>query len=108
KKPLVKTFLAFLYSKGWKKEQKWGGYFLMIPPKEIKAEDAAFRFYLPCIEDSTSYDELAFHAVETFAELYEITLQELFDLLSKTLEDIQKEVDPQKIALKKALLAHSM
>jgi len=110
KKPLVETFLAFLYSKGWKKEKKWGGYFLMKPPKEIKSTDESFRFYLPSIEDSDSYHELAFQAVETFAELYEIPLQELFDLLSKSLKEIKEESElyPKRMAFRKALLAFSL
>ena len=110
KKPLVKTFLTFLYSKGWKKDKKWGGYFLMKPPKEVKSEDKSFRFYLPCVEDSDSYHELAFQAVETFSELYEIPLQELFDLLSQSMEEIKEEVElyPKRMALRKALLAYSL
>lgn len=82
----------------------------MKPPKEVKVEDEAFRFYLPCAVDSRSYDELAFQAVENFAELYEIPLQELFDLLSKSIEEIKKEVDlyPRKLALRKALLAYTL
>ncbi len=104
KKPKVDTFIAFLQSKGWTPGKQWKGFLLMNPPEK---NGTAATFYLPCNENDTGYDELAFRAVETFAGLYEMKLQDLFDLLSKSLNEIESEVkkQPQQLEIKRAMLA---
>ncbi|MEK7254181.1 MAG: hypothetical protein AAB316_05510 [Bacteroidota bacterium] len=111
KRPNLKTFLAFLNSKGWRLIEKKSGYCLMEAPEEIKREDGQpFRYYLPCAEESRSHDELAHHAVETFSDLYDIPLQELFDLLSQSIPDLQLEVErqPKQWKMKKEIVENAV
>lgn len=110
KKPRVKTVLAFLQSLDWKIDKETERFYVMRPPDEKKSEEeGGFRYYVPANEVAITYNESAFRLTETFAELYEFPLQELFDLLSQSLEEIQREVEhyPKRLEVRKAILSHA-
>lgn len=77
---------------------------MVQPPKD---SDLDFEYYLPVNESKRMYKELSFLAVETFAKVYEIPLQDLFDLLSMNLKEIEKEVAsyPKMFEMKEAILS---
>lgn len=90
KRPRLKTTLSFLKSKGWTVERQTDRFIVVKPPAETHdAEEGNYRYYLPHSEDVLSYDEAAFRMVETFSEIFDIPLQELFNLLSKNLDEIK-------------------
>ena len=81
----------------------------MTPPTEVKVlTDSSFHYKIPVNENALGYEEWTFGLLESFADLYEIDLQYLFDLLSLSLETIRKEAQSSEriIELKKAMLAH--
>jgi len=90
KRPRLKTTISFLKSKGWTVERQTDRFIVVKPPEETRfAEEVGFRYYLPHSEEVLSYDEAAFRMVETFSEIFDIPLQELFNLLSKSLDEIK-------------------
>jgi len=102
----INTTIAFLKSKGWKLKKTKKAFFLLSPPKEIKS-DEGFNFRIPKSEKGSDFKEYMTHLVFSIADLYEINKWDLLDLLSKSLPQIQKDVEHQKleIKLKQQLLA---
>jgi hypothetical protein len=110
KKRRLNTVLAFLRSKGWSVERQTPKFAIVKPPEETRAEkDGGFRYWVPANEGASDYDHAAFLMVEVFSEIFDMPVQELFDLFSKSLEDIRVEVDsiPPRIEMKRAMLAHA-
>ena len=108
KQPNMETFVAFLQSEGWTVEEKrTAGYIMRAPDHKGVKQDYTYR--LPTNKESRSFNAMAYMAVETFADLYKIPLQELFDLLSLSIEEIKKEVEeqPKKLSRQKAILANA-
>ncbi|MCB0522117.1 MAG: hypothetical protein H6577_09035 [Lewinellaceae bacterium] len=108
KRPQIETFIAFLQSKGWTLEDKTNSFCSLRAP-DNNGEKQNFTYRIPANENSRTFDELAHLAVETFADIYDIPLQDLFDLLSLSLADIQKDVErqPRLLKMKKAILANA-
>lgn len=93
KKPQINTMIAFLESKGWIVEEKTQIRWTLKPPKDINLEGKKpFRFYIPTTDTVRDYEEISFRLVESFANLYDLPLQQLFNLLSLSLQEIEEEV----------------
>jgi len=107
KKPHNKTLLAFLQSKGWTLEKATRVYYIMMPPKAIRFKNPSFRYFIPTNEDAIDYDEFTFQLIRSIAQLYEMKLQDLMDILSCSLEEIQEDIQdkPHQIEIKRAMLA---
>ncbi len=108
KRPKLATVIAFLKSKKWTIDKKTDRFIIVKPPEETRTmEEGGYRYHLPHSEEVYSYDQAAFIMVETFSEIFEIPLQELFDLLSKSLDEIREHVarNPQQVKMQKAMLA---
>ncbi|MCU0346682.1 MAG: hypothetical protein MUC59_07050 [Saprospiraceae bacterium] len=93
KKPRNKTIVAFLKSKGWQLEKTGEVYFHMKPPNDMVFDDKDFQYLVPVNEDAQGYEEFVFGIVRSISQLYEFELGELFDLLSKSMEEIRREVE---------------
>ena len=102
------TTIAFLKSKGWKLKKNKKAFFVLHPPKEIKSTED-FNYRIPKSEKGSDFKEYMTHLVFSIAELYELNKWDLLDLLSKSLLQIQKDVEYQKldIKLKQQLLANA-
>ncbi len=110
KRPRLKTVLAFLQSKGWVVERRTPKFIIARPPDETKPEkDGGFHYWVPAKEKASDYDHAAFLMVEVFSEIFEMPIQDLFDLLSKSLEEIQKEAETllPRLEMNRAMLAHA-
>ena len=108
KQPNMETFVAFLQSKGWTVEEKKIAGYVMCAPNHNGAKQE-YTFHLPTNKNRRSFDHIASHAVETFAGLYNIPLQDLFDLLSLSIDEIKKDINklPKELKIKKAILANA-
>ena len=95
----IDTTIAFLKSKGWKLKKNKEAFFLLNPPKEIKSEEL-FNFRIPKSDKGSDFKEYMTHIIFAIADLYEINKWDLLDLLSKSLPQIQKEVEHQKLEIK--------
>ncbi len=93
KKPRNKTIIAFLKSKGWVLEKTDKVYFRMNPPIDMVFDDKDFQYLVPVNEDARGYEEFTFGIVRSISQLYEVELGELFDLFSKSMEEIRREVE---------------
>ena len=102
----IDTTIAFLKSKGWKLKKSKKTFFLLNPPKEIKSNEG-FNFRIPKSDKGSDFKEYMTHLVFSIADLYELNKWDLLDLLSKSLPQIQKDVEYQQfeIKLKQQLLA---
>ena len=80
----------------------------MKPPKEFKFDDLAFRLRIPVNPEHLD-DEAAYILVRNIASLYEVKLQDMFDLLSQSLEEIKADVatQPKQLKAKQAMLANA-
>ncbi len=65
----------------------------MKPPNDMVFDDKDFQYLVPVNEDAQGYEEFVFGIVRSISQLYEFELGELFDLLSKSMEEIRREVE---------------
>jgi len=103
----IDTTIAFLKSHGWRfKKKHHKQFFLLYPPKEITSEES-FLYRIPRTAEGKDFKEYMLHLVFSIAELYELNKWELLDLLSKSLPQIQQDLEVQlkEIAMKQKLLA---
>lgn len=110
KKPKIQTALVFIQAKGWVLDKTTSRFFVITPPGETKSEEeGGVRFYMPRHEDVVSYDESAYQMVETFAQIYDYSIQDLFDLFQLNLDQIEKQVlDYEKnLEVRKGILKYA-
>ncbi len=108
KRPNMKTFVAFLQSKGWTVEAQTIAYYDMRAPV-VRGKSQDFIYRLSANPTGLSFDHLSHLAVETFAEIYKIPLQEMFDMLSQDLDAIRLDVQrlPKQLKMKREMLAYA-
>ncbi len=110
KRPKLETVLLFLSTQGWTIEKYTPRYIVVKPPEETRSvEEGGYRYYVPAVLEGGINDEAAFRMVETFAEIFDLPLQLLFDMLSKNLAEIKDYNDrfPQMLKLQEAMLEHA-
>lgn len=103
----IDTTIAFLKSHGWNlKKNKSDRFFLLYPPKEIQSEEPLI-YRIPKTEIGKDFKEYMLHIVFSIADLYEVNKWELLELLSKSLLQIQQDLEAQlkEIEMKQRLLA---
>ena len=103
----IDTTIAFLKSHGWSfKKNKKDRFFLLYPPKEIQSEEPLI-YRVPKTEVGKDFKEDMLHLVFSIADLYELNKWDLLDLLSKSLPQIQQDLEAQlkEIEMKQRLLA---
>lgn len=105
KSSLVK---AFLLAKGWEFKEKSDKYYKLNPPKDMKF-DSPFQFKVPVWETALDYREYILQIVSSIAEIYELNTADLVNDLSKSISEIEKEIEVKtnEIAFRKQLLAYA-
>ena len=82
-------------------------FYAMKPPAHFKFENPAFRLRIPK-DDRYFVGEYAYQIVNSIAEMYEMKIQRLIDLFSKSMDEIRSEITHEKPGkMKKAMLEHA-
>lgn len=97
---------AFLLAKGWEFQEKNDKYYKFNPPKGL-VFNPPLQFNVPIWETALDYREYILQIVGSIAEIYELNKSDLVNDLSKSITEIQKEIDikTNEIAFRKQLLA---
>lgn len=108
KKPRNKTVLAYLQSNGWILDGEPVHFYVLAPPAEFVFDDPSFRLRIP-VNDQHFDGEPAYILVQNIARMYEIDLQELFDLFSRPLEVLRFQASLDTAGQEKVqeVLAHA-
>lgn len=96
------TIIAFLKSRGWKEQNRDQYACTLIPPQNLSLA-SNFEYKVPLNDLLVDYREYALRVVFSIADLYDLNKWELLELLSQSIEDIQKD-----ILLRQELVAHAM
>jgi len=94
------TVLSFLKAKGWTEAKQVSWYISMKPASEIKTDDDTY-LYIPQAdyEGTNQYAEVMHIILNSIAGIYELDVQDLESLFSKTLEEIKQSVARQQAML---------
>ena len=100
--PQGQTIIAFLKSKGWEEQSRDQHQCVLTPPASI-ALIPTFEYRVPLNDSVIDYRDYAIRVVFSIADLYQLNKWDLVELLSQSIEDIQKD-----IALRQELVAHAV
>ncbi len=94
------TVLSFLKAKGWTEAKNDDKFIAMKPSPEIKTDDDTY-LYIPqaAYEGTNEYAEIMNIIINSIAGIYDLKVQDLESLFSKTLEEIKQSVAQQQAML---------